>query len=68
MKNLKLVDAQALSTMEMVELNGGCFWCGVRKVVHDATRPVIGRTLAVGGAVTGNLLLAALGAGLLVVK
>ena len=52
----------------MEKLNGGCFWCGVGKVVNNTFRPVVGGALAIGGVVTANPALVVTGVALAVVK
>ncbi len=68
MKDLKLVGIQELSAVEMDKLNGGCFWCGVGKVVNNIIRPVTGEALAVGGIITANPAVVAIGVALAVTK
>lgn len=64
MKKFKLDNVQTLSAVEMEKLNGGCFWCGVHKVI----RPVTGEALAVGGIITANPAVVAIGVALAVTK
>ena len=68
MKKFKLDNVQTLSALEMEKLNGGCFWCGVGKVVNNTFRPVVGGALAIGGVVTANPALVVTGVALAVVK